>query len=236
MRFRCSVSLRLTACKMEKLAIFDLDGTLSDSGPGIMKCVQYAFSRMGWPEQSEEILRSFIGPPLDPQFMKIGPMTAGEASEAVNFFRERYDDTGKFENTVYPGMYELLGDLKAAGCRLAVATSKPAYFAGQILDHFRLTDTFDVISAAGLDETKTDKAHLIGYALKTLGFDTHRADAVMVGDREYDIIGARVAGVRSVGVLYGYGTKVELRAAGADAIAVSVSELRQILLGFIHAG
>lgn len=215
---------------MAKLAIFDLDGTLSDSGPGIMKCVNHAFLQMGWPEQSEETLRSFIGPPLNSQFMKTGPMTADEADRAVDFFRERYDDTGKFENVVYPGISELLHDLKAAGWLLAVATSKPAYFTGQILDHFGMTEIFDVISAADMDETKTDKAHLIGHALETLGFDAHKADAVMVGDREYDIIGAHQAGVRACGVLYGYGTREEFEAAGADAIAADVPELRRMLL------
>lgn len=228
----CSVFLRPTACDMEKLAIFDLDGTLSDSGPGIMKCVQYAFRKMGFPEQPEEVLRSFIGPPLDPQFMKTGPMTAEEASRAVDFFRERYDDTGKFENMVYDGIPELLRDLKKRGCLLAVATSKPAYFTEQILDHFGLMDTFDAVSAAGLDETKTDKAQLIRHALDMLGFSNRREDAVMAGDREYDIIGARQAGVRSVGVLYGYGSREELCAAGAGAIAGSTAELRKILLDF----
>lgn len=216
----------------EKLAVFDLDGTLSDSGPGIMHCAQYAFHKMGFPEKPETVLRSFVGPPLNTQFCATGPMTPAQAEQAVAYYRELYNDTGKFENTVYPGIPSLLAELRKKGFRLAVATAKPAFFTEQILDHFDLTRAFDTISAATMDETKTDKASLILTAMRETGFENSPNDVVMVGDRAYDILGARKNGVHSVGVLYGYGSRSELEEAGAEYIAESTADLGNILMSF----
>ena len=216
---------------MGKLVIFDLDGTLSDSGPGITRCVQHAYRMMGYPEQTEEVLRSFIGPPLVTQFMAVSGMTRDQAWKATDIYRERYERDGKFDNTVYPGIPELLKDLRDAGFSTAVGTSKPGMFTTQIIDHFGLTPLFDTISAPGPDETRSNKQFIIEQAMETLGYADRKKDVIMVGDRKYDIVGAKSAGVTSVGVTYGFGDRRELEEAGADVIVDSVEELRGYLLG-----
>ncbi|MEE8886774.1 MAG: HAD hydrolase-like protein [Eubacteriales bacterium] len=218
--------------KNMRLAIFDLDGTLSDSGPGITKSVAYAFQKMGWPEQSEETLRSFIGPALVPQFMETGPMTREQADQAVKYYREMYNDTGKFDNYVYPGIPELLLRLKEDGYRVAVGTSKPLFFTEQILDHFGLTRVFDCISAPDLGDTSSDKKRIIDQAIEKLDFCKSKRNVIMIGDRKFDILGARDSGVTSVAVTYGFGSSEELEEAGPDYMVDSVDELQEVLLSF----
>ena len=144
-----------------KVMLFDLDGTLTDSAPGITACVQYALEKMGKPEENAEALRCFVGPPLKDQFMSYAGFTEEEATEAVRYYRERYIKSGMYENSLYPGVEELLAFLKDRGCVLAVASSKPEQFVRQILEHFHLTGYFREIVGAGMDKKHTTKTEII---------------------------------------------------------------------------
>ena len=208
-----------------KVILFDLDGTLTDSGPGIVASVQYALEKMGKPEPDPENLKCFVGPPLKTQFMSYAGFTEEEAIKAVEFYRERYVQTGMFENELYPGIEELLVYLKDHGCILAVASSKPEEFCKQIIEHFCLTGYFTEIVGSGMDETLTTKPEVIETALERLGMSDKRPDVVMVGDRAYDVMGAHECGIQCVGVSYGYGSMEELIKAGVTYVAESVEEL-----------
>ena len=194
------------------IILFDLDGTLTDSAPGILNSVRYACRKLGLPIPGEETLRRFLGPPL------------------IASFREYFPTKGLFENEVYPGIPALLADIKAAGKTVIIATSKPEAYARRILEHFGLAQYCDFICGATLDETRTDKAEVIAYALETAGI-TDKSRAVMVGDREHDVLGAKKNGLPCIGAVYGYGTAEELTAAGAAALADTVDELHKLLLG-----
>ncbi len=209
--------------------LFDLDGTLTDPGVGITNSVAYALGKYKIAVPERAALYKFIGPPLIDSFERYYGFSRERAMEAVNFYREYFSETGIFENQVYDGIGELLKDLRAAGKRLVVATSKPEQFAVRILEHFALADYFDYIAGANMDESRTKKAEVITYALKVCGI-TDRRPVLMVGDREHDVLGAKEAGVASLGVLYGYGDREELERAGADIIAERVADLRDSLL------
>ena len=206
--------------------LFDLDGTLTESGEGIKNCVAHAIERMGFPALPDERLAAFVGPPLIPMFVGACGMTEAEAFRAVVFYRERFEAVGWAENSVYPGIPALLKALKSAGKYVALATAKPEPFAVRIAEHFGILPFLDRVSGASMDERHADKAELIRSALPE-GAELSRA--AMVGDRRFDIDGARRAGIRAVGVGYGYGTFEELEAAGPDAIAETVSGLFPIL-------
>lgn len=214
---------------MKKALLFDLDGTLTDPGEGITKSVQYALERMGRPEPDRDKLRAFVGPPLLEQFMAFGGFDRQEAARAVELYRERFAPVGIFENTVYPGIPELLESLRAKGFRLAVASSKPEKFVARILEHFRLDGYFGEAVGATMDQRRTAKADVIEEALRRLDLAERRGQVLMIGDREHDVLGARTAGLDCVGVSYGYGSREELEAAGAAAIAASPEELGSIL-------
>lgn len=194
--------------------LFDLDGTLTDSAPGILNSVRYACRKLGLPIPGEETLRRFLGPPLIASFRELMGLDAADADRAVSAFREYFPTKGLFENEVYPGVPALLADLKAAGKTVILATSKPEAFARRIMEHFDLAQYCDFICGATLDETRTDKTGL-----------------VMVGDREHDVLGAKKNGLPCIGAVYGYGTAGELTAAGAAALADTVDELHKLLLG-----
>lgn len=196
---------------------FDLDGTLTDSGDGITNSVAYALRKSGRPVPGRDLLNRFIGPPLSDSFMKYCGMTEEEALQAISFYREYYAEKGIFENRVYDGVKDLLEELKKRDRRLIVATSKPEKFTGIILRHFGLSGYFDFFAGATMDEKRTRKKDVIAYALDRLALKD-RSAAIMIGDRENDIYGARENGLKSVGVLYGYGSEKELRDAGADYI------------------
>ncbi len=214
-----------------KVILFDLDGTLTDSGPGITACVQYALEKMGRPEPDLKKLEVFIGPPLMDQFMAYAGFSKEEAEEATKYYRERYTKTGMFENSLYPGVEELLAYLKDQGCVLAVASSKPEPFVRQILEHFHLTGYFTEIVGAELEEGGiSKKEEVIEEALKRLHMESSRQDVVMVGDRCYDVLGAHACGIQCIGVAYGYGSMDELIKAGVTYVADSVEEL-EILAG-----
>lgn len=210
---------------MYKAIMFDLDGTLTESGEGITKSVQYALEKIGKPEPDLEKLRVFVGPPLLEQFMKYTDLDEETGKKAVAFYRERYSVTGIFENNVYPGIRELLEELRRKGYRLAVASSKPEKFVNQVLDYFDLTGYFDVIVGSEMNGSRTQKVQVIEETLKRLGLADHRDQVLMVGDKEHDVFGAREAGVECVAVSYGYGTIEELEAAKPLRIVDSAEEL-----------
>lgn len=210
--------------------LFDLDGTLTDPALGITNSVMYALRKLGAPVGPRESYYRFIGPPLVNSFMDYCGFTEAKAREALTAYREYFTDKGIFENAVYDGISELLRTLVESGLRPVLATSKPEVFAKQILEHFGLTAYFTFIGGADLAETRVTKDAVIAYVLDNLG-NPSPDRCLMVGDREYDVRGAAVHGIDTVGVLYGYGTEDELKAAGAAAIVKDVASLRQILLG-----
>lgn len=214
---------------MNHTIFFDLDGTLTDSAPGIIHSVQYALKKYGI-EAEENDLRSFIGPPLVHSFQERFGFDHDKALEAVTYYREYFTADGMFENSVYPGVEEMLQKLKEDGLVLAVATSKPELFSKQILEHFALTRYFDFIGGAAMDESRATKVEVLSYALQELQVDP--AKAVMIGDRENDIEAASLLGTESIGVLYGYGSQEELANAGAKVFADTPMDICRIISGW----
>lgn len=215
---------------MRTLILFDLDGTLTDSGPGIIRCVQYALRKMGRPVPEAQELACFVGPPLLEQFMDYGGFSREEGMEAVRFYRERYSSAGIFENALYPGIPEMLEHLAGRGIRLGVASSKPEIYVRQILEYFGLLKYLDPVTGSELDGRRTDKTEVIEEALRRSGYKNAEEQVIMCGDRCYDARGAAGRGLRFVGVSYGYGSREELLEAGAERIAGTVRELEQMLL------
>ncbi len=215
--------------KPVRTVLFDLDGTLTDPGVGITNSVAYALSRFGISVPDRKTLYPFIGPPLVDSFMEHFAFSEEKAKEAVTYYREYFSSTGIFENKVYDSVPEMLTILSGSGLQLVVASSKPEPFVRRILDHFGLTDDFLYIAGSELDHRRVNKHEVIEYALSSSGI-TDREASVMIGDRHHDIEGAKLSGIRSVGVLYGYGTREELEEAGADHIADSVSALTELIL------
>ena len=204
--------------------LFDLDGTLTDPGIGITNSVMHALEKHGITVSDRRELYRFIGPPLKDSFMQFYGFTEAEAFKAIEEYREYFRPCGIYENEVYPGIPAHLETLKKNGKRLILATSKPDAFSLEIMRHFGLYDYFDFFSCASMNEKKVTKAEIIQYALDTLGI-TDLSTCLMVGDREHDILGAKACGIRSLGVLYGYGSREELTLAGADFIAKTVEEI-----------
>lgn len=209
--------------------LFDLDGTLTDPMVGITKSVQYALKTYGIEEPDLEKLIPFIGPPLKDSFMKYYNFPEEQAREGIARYREYFTVKGIFENQVYAGIPQMLQNLKAAGKSLLVATSKPEQFAKQILEHFDLDGYFDFIGGASMDEVRVKKGDVIAYVIDSMGIGDV-SQAVMVGDREHDVLGARENGMDCVGVLFGYGGRQELEHAGAGRIVETVEELTEVLL------
>lgn len=212
-----------------KYVLFDLDGTLTESAPGIMNSLRYAFRKLGESVPDDATLKKFVGPPLIESFMRFSGFSEKKAVEAVDVYREYFAEKGLFENSVYDGIPNCLGRLRSAGYFLGVATSKPQVFCERILRHFGLTEYFDVIKGIPLDGEDMTKAEVIAQALSALGVEK-KSDAVMVGDRDYDVVGARQNGIDCIGVLYGYGSAEELERAGAAHIVKDAAELTELLL------
>lgn len=210
--------------------LFDLDGTLTDSMEGIVNSVRYALEHYGIHEEDMQKLRSFIGPPLKDSLMEAYGFDDEKADEAVGKYREYFGEKGLLENTVYPGIPELLEKLKAAEKTLLVATSKPTVYTNRILEHFDLMKYFADVQGSNLDGSRTKKDEVIAYVLETNGISDREA-AVMIGDRKHDIFGGQKCGLDTVGVLYGFGSRQELEEAGAGQIAEDVEELGKIFLG-----
>lgn len=210
--------------------LFDLDGTVTDPKEGIIRSVAYALEHFGIKVEDLDTLTPFIGPPLVDSFTRFYGMNDEDAQTAIRKYRERFSVTGWAENIPYPGMAELLADLKKAGKTISLATSKPEEFAVKILEHFELAQYFDLICGAPMNAPKGHgKVDVIEDALKRLGI-TDRSDVLMVGDRIHDTEGAHKAGVPCVGVLFGYGDRAEHEACGSDYIAEDVAALRALLL------
>ncbi len=208
--------------------LFDLDGTLTDSAPGIINSLCYTLEKMGEPIPDEETLGRFIGPPMRDALAEILHFTPERCEKGVTFYRERYSETGLFENRVYPGIPELLGALQAGGMRLCVATSKPEAYTVRILERFGLDRYFNAVAGSSLDGSRERKADVIRYLLA--GHGIRPEEAVMVGDRAYDVIGAKENGIPTLGVLFGYGSEQELLDAGAWKVAHDCEEAGRILL------
>jgi phosphoglycolate phosphatase len=201
---------------------FDLDGTLTDPKPGITRSIQHALGKLGRAIPSEDELTWCIGPPLRASLKKLlGTDDLAEA--ALSLYRERFADIGLFENEIYPGIEDTLSALTRSGRRLFVATSKPGIYAERIIDHFKLRVYFERVFGSELDGKNSDKTELLRHALQTTCTDP--SQAIMIGDRSHDMIGARNNGMTAVGVLYGYGTEGELREAGAHHICATPQSL-----------
>lgn len=258
---------------MYKYILFDLDGTLTDPKLGITSCVQYALHKFGIEEPDRDKLEPFIGPPLLDSFQEFYGFDEEKGLQAVAYYRERFSTVGLFENEIYPGIAQMLARLQKAGCRLAVASSKPTVFVTQILEHFGILSYFEVIVGSELDGTRSRKEEVVEEALRQLLRDgggeeeacaygivggtgmeksvseaqdwkrtgagwpepedilcgKSRHDIAMVGDRKYDIMGAKTYHIDAVGVAYGYAAAGELEAAGADVIVATVGELEKAL-------
>ncbi len=207
--------------------LFDLDGTLTESGMGITRSVAYALRKHGIKETDQANLDRFVGPPLIDSYIRWYGFTPEQARQGVEDFREYFERQGMFENRVYDGVTAMLERLNSAGVRCIVATSKPEQYAVQILERFGLLPYFVRVAGATMDESRTDKAEVIAYALEGVEPDCR---VLMVGDREHDILGAKANGLDAVGVLYGYGSREELETAGASYIVGAAGDILSIVL------
>lgn len=212
---------------MKRYVLFDLDGTVADNGEGICKSAQYALDWFGIHHEPVENLRRFVGPPLQESFQVLYGFSPEKAKAAVEKYRERYRVKGVYENKLYPGIPALLEELSRRAV-VCLATSKPEVFSRKILEMGGVLPYFTRAVGSELDGRRTDKAEVIQEVLRQLG-DPDRAQAVMVGDRKHDILGARACGVESIGVEYGFAPERELEEAGADHIVPTVEALRGLL-------
>lgn len=206
----------------------DLDGTIIDSKEGIVNSVIYSLKNFNIEVKNREELEKFIGPPLNESFKEFYNFNEKQTELAIKLFRERYETTGLWEAKLYPGIKELINDLKKSGKRVILATSKPEKFAKKILEGFKMDKDFFLIIGATLDGSRSAKKDVIKFALDKIK-DINLEECIMIGDRNYDILGAKENNMKSIGVTYGFGTKPELETAGADYIEEDVEELRKIL-------
>lgn len=217
---------------MYNYILFDLDGTLTDPKIGITSCVQYALKAFGIEEPDLDKLEPFIGPPLKESFIEFYGFDEQKALGAVEKYRERFKVTGIFENEIYPGIADLLKALKEAGCKLAIASSKPTELVERILVHFDIKQYFDYVIGSEMDGRRTKKDEVVEEALRLMvPADIKRKEVAMVGDRRFDIEGAKAFGLTGIGVSFGYAQEGELEQAGADYIVDTVEELGKILFG-----
>lgn len=217
---------------MYKYLLFDLDGTITKSEEGIFNCIKYALDWAGIPYPEYSVFRSFIGPSLYDSFVREFGMDDAKAKEMVAKYRERYNVVGLFEAEVYEGVADTLCALKEKGCILSVATSKPTEPTLRILEKFGVRKYFDVVVGSNPDGTGSDKKHIISQVLESLKKDHDLTEemiqdgqVVMIGDRRYDIEGGKACGLQTIGVLYGYGSREEFEAAGADNIVETPEEI-----------
>lgn len=204
-----------------KTILFDLDGTLTDSGEGIINCAALALRHFNLPVPDRETMRVFVGPPLHESFIRFG-VPEDKTEEAIRVYRSRYIPIGKFENTPYPGIADLLQRLRDQGHRLYVATSKPEQMSIEILEHFDLAKYFTLICGASLDLSRNSKDAVIAYLLQQA--ETN-GEIIMVGDTAYDVLGAKMHGIPTIGVSWGYGKTEDMEKAGAAAIVHTMDEL-----------
>ncbi|MEG1790374.1 MAG: HAD hydrolase-like protein [Oscillospiraceae bacterium] len=212
---------------MYKTILFDFDGTVFDTGEGVMKCVQYAARAFGFQADDMRQLRRFVGPPLLETLKKQYGVDDETARAMLAKYRERYSDTGVNECSPYPGVAELASELRASGLKVAVATGKPTVYTKQILAAHGMENTFDEVLGSEFDGTRSQKWEVIAELLKTFGAE----GAVMVGDRDNDVIGAKKCGLPCIGVAWGFAEPGELKNAGAICVVENTEELKNILLG-----
>ena len=212
---------------MKNYVLFDFDGTVFDSAEGITKSVQYALGKMGIEAELKDLM-CFAGPPLDEMFSLRYGMSPEQAHRAVELYRERYTPIGWAECSPFPGMHELMGRLRKKGIKLAVATSKPRHFAQRILEKYDMQNDFDIFCGSELDGTRGQKWEVIEYALSQFGIAP--SEAIMVGDRKYDVIGAKKCGVPCIGVRFGYAEPGELESEGAVYVAEDADDLYEYLI------
>lgn len=213
---------------MKKYILFDLDGTLTDPELGITRSVAYSLEHFNIHVNDLTSLRRFIGPPLMDSYIDFYGFSRENALKAIEKYRERFSCTGIFENRIYDGIPQLLSSLVNKGFTLAIASSKPEIYVKQIAEHFEIAKYFSAICGSELDGRRADKADVIAYALNSFAIPASPR-AIMIGDRKHDIIGAGKIGLASIGVLYGFGSETELRAAGAQHIAPTVDNLSDII-------
>ena len=206
---------------------FDLDGTLTDPAQGITNSFIHALKYFGIEIPSYETLCTFIGPPLPETFKTQFGFDEAKAAEGVKKYREYFATKGLLENSVYPGIPELLAGLKTAGKKLVVATSKPEEYSVRIIEHFGLAQYFENVCGSLMDESRSKKDEVIAYAIER-NHISDKSKILMIGDRKHDILGAKKVGLKSCGVLFGYGIRQELEEAGADFIAENLSRLDKI--------
>lgn len=214
---------------MYQYVLFDLDGTLTNSELGITTCVQHALKKFGIEVEDRTVLRPFIGPPLGESFQVYYGLSKEESEQAIKYYRERFSVKGLYENEVYDGVEKMLQSLKDSGKKLIVATSKPEKFTMIILEYFDLLKYFDFVAGATMDGSRGEKADVIRYALEKCEIED-KLEVIMIGDRKFDILGAKENGLKSIGVLYGFGDKEELTEAGADYIVETAEDILGILL------
>ena len=212
---------------MKYTILFDLDGTLTDSGEGIINCAYLALNHFHIPLPSREEMRVMVGPPLRDSFLRFG-VAPENVEEAIEIYRKRYVPIGMFENTPYPGISAMLASLKSSGHKLYVATSKPESMAVEILKKFQLTGYFDKIYGASMDESRDSKDKVIAYLLREL---TDENPVIMIGDTMYDVTGAAANGIQTIGVTWGYGKKEDIVQAGAIATVDSPAQLIEYFEG-----
>ncbi len=208
-------------------AIFDLDGTIMDSGEGIVRSVGYALDKMGVTDYDERTNYRFIGPPLIDSFMEYYSMNEEEAAKAVAYYRERYSVTGIYESHMYDGVRELLCELKRLGVKLYIGSSKPEKFVRMILEKQGILDLFDFVAGATFDESRNNKEQVLTYLFEQVKIDPN--SAVMVGDRYHDIEGAHYMGIPCIAVLYGFGNETEFKEHGAEYIAADTDQIFKII-------
>ena len=213
---------------MIKYVLFDFDGTVYDTAEGITKSIRWALNKRGMDAELQE-LRKFVGPPLAEKFVEIYHFTMEEALEMVRVFRERYSPIGLYESAPFPGIKELLLSLKAAGLVTGVATSKPQNMAEELIERSGLTDCFDIVVGSFIGPNNDKKWEILTRAMEALG--ASKEDTVLVGDTKYDVAGAKICGIPSIGVRWGYASPGELEEAGADIIFDSMKELEEFLTG-----
>ncbi len=211
-----------------QVVLFDLDGTITDSKLGILNSVLYSLAKFDISIEDLDSLNCFIGPPLLESFQEFCHFDKAKAHLAIQYYREYFANTGIFENAVYPGIPQLLSHLKDAGKQLLVATNKPTVFAERIISHFQLDDYFAAIIGSNLDGTLGTKTAVINYALSKVP-QVAKENAIMIGDRKHDIIGAQQNGIASIGVTYGYGSSDELQLAQPTYLTDTVEDLRLII-------
>lgn len=219
---------------MFQYCLFDLDGTLTDPKEGITRSVQHALKYFGIEEPDLDKLEPFIGPPLKDSFMEFYGLSEGQALKAIEVYRERFAPIGVLENMIFPGTEQMLRRAREKGIHLAVASSKPLVFVRQILQHFQIDNYFEVIVGSELDGTRGSKEEVVEEALRQLGImqmgqPERRRLCAMVGDRKFDIQGAKAHGLAAIGVSFGYAGPGELEAAGVDVVADTMEQLEALL-------